>query len=178
MRSQNVITEQQREMRKADIREQAKKRDREHLEAQKNQNFTQVYPLGWKRLMELAKGNTAAFGFYTYLAQHIDGSCGAVLADQEFFANEFGVTSRTIRNWVKYLEDMEALVKIPVTGRVCAYALNPHEVWKGYDNTKPYAAFITKTLVNKDGDIQRRIMAMFHGNDARQGMEGDTPEAE
>ncbi|MCV1777624.1 helix-turn-helix domain-containing protein, partial [Shigella boydii] len=24
----------------------------------------------------------------------------------------------------------------------------------------------------------RRIMAMFHGNDARQGMEGDTPEAE
>ncbi|MBF9726155.1 helix-turn-helix domain-containing protein, partial [Escherichia coli] len=23
-----------------------------------------------------------------------------------------------------------------------------------------------------------RIMAMFHGNDARQGMEGDTPEAE
>ncbi|MBE3060309.1 helix-turn-helix domain-containing protein, partial [Klebsiella pneumoniae] len=24
-----------------------------------------------------------------------------------------------------------------------------------------YAAFVTKTLVNKDGDIQRRIMAMF-----------------
>ena len=101
--------------------------------------------------MELAKGNSAAFGFYTYLAQHIDGSCGAVLADQEFFASEFGVTSRTIRNWVKYLESMDALVKIPVTGRVCAYALNPHEVWKGYDNAKPYAAFITKTLLNKDG---------------------------
>ncbi|MCW6962008.1 helix-turn-helix domain-containing protein, partial [Escherichia coli] len=28
------------------------------------------------------------------------------------------------------------------------------------------------------GDIQRRIMAMFHGSNARQGMEGDTPEAE
>ncbi|MGS3136577.1 helix-turn-helix domain-containing protein, partial [Escherichia coli] len=27
-------------------------------------------------------------------------------------------------------------------------------------------------------DIQRRIMAMFHGNYARQGMEGDTSEAE
>ncbi|HGW6455952.1 TPA: hypothetical protein ACNHPS_005008, partial [Escherichia coli] len=169
MRSQDVITERQREMRRADIQEQAQKRDRDHLESQKNQNFTQVYPLGWKRLMELAKGNTAAFGFYTYLAQHIDGSCGAVLADQEFFASEFGVTSRTIRNWVKYLEDMGALVKIPVTGRVCAYALNPHEVWKGYDNAKPYAAFLTKTLVNKDGDIQRRIMAMFK----RQEAEGD-----
>ena len=174
MRTQDVITEQQRKMREADIGEQAEKRDAERLKAKKNQNFTQVYPLGWKRLMELAKGNTAAFGFYTYLAQHIDGSCGAVLADQEFFANEFGVTSRTIRNWVKYLEDKGALVKIPVTGRVCAYALNPHEVWKGYDNTKSYAAFVTRTLVNKDGEIQRRIMAMFHRNDTSKDVENDT----
>ena len=74
MRSQDVITEKQREIRKADLQHQEEKRDRERLEAQKNQNFTQVYPLGWKRLAELAKGNSAAFGFYTYLAQHIDGS--------------------------------------------------------------------------------------------------------
>ena len=124
--------------------------------------------MGWKRLAELAKGNSAAFGFYTYLAQHIDGSCGAVVADQTFLAEQFNVTTRTIRNWVKYLEEMHALVKIPVTGRVCAYALNPHEVWKGYDNAKPYAAFLTKTLVNKDGEIQRRIMAMFSGPESGQ----------
>ncbi|WP_140424813.1 HTH domain-containing protein, partial [Escherichia coli] len=121
MRSQDVITEKQREIRKADLQHQEEKRDRERLEAQKNQNFTQVYPLGWKRLAELAKGNSAAFGFYTYLAQHIDGSCGAVVADQTFLAEQFNVTTRTIRNWVKYLEEMHALVKIPVTGRVCAY---------------------------------------------------------
>nr|AYU70460.1 helix-turn-helix domain-containing protein [Escherichia coli] len=30
-----------------------------------------------------------------------------------------------------------------------------------YNTSKNYAAFVTKTLVNKDGDIQRRIMAMF-----------------
>ena len=57
---------------------------------------------------------------------------------------------------------------VNVTGRVCAYALNPHEVWKGYDNAKPYAAFLTKTLVNKDGEIQRRIMAMFSGTESGQ----------
>ena len=102
--SQDVITEKQREIRKADLQHQEEKRDRERLEAQKNQNFTQVYPLGWKRLAELAKGNSAAFGFYTYLAQHIDGSCGAVVADQTFLAEQFNVTTRTIRNWVKYLE--------------------------------------------------------------------------
>lgn len=59
------------------------------------------------------------------------------------------------------LETERALVRIPVAGRVCAYALDPHEVWKGYDNAKEYAAFVTKTLVNKDGDIKRRIMSMF-----------------
>ncbi|MBE3060169.1 helix-turn-helix domain-containing protein, partial [Klebsiella pneumoniae] len=37
----------------------------------------------------------------------------------------------------------------------------PHEVWTGYNTSINYAAFVTKTLVNKDGDIQRRIMAMF-----------------
>nr|AYU70422.1 helix-turn-helix domain-containing protein [Escherichia coli] len=60
-----------------------------------------------------------------------------------------------------YLESKNALVRIPVAGKVCAYALDPHEVWKGYNTSKNYAAFVTKTLVNKDGDIQRRIMAMF-----------------
>ncbi|EHC28016.1 hypothetical protein LTSEADE_6154 [Salmonella enterica subsp. enterica serovar Adelaide str. A4-669] len=36
-------------------------------------------------------------------------------------------------------------------------------MWKGYDNAKDYAAFVTKTLVNRDGDIRRRIMSMFSG---------------
>ncbi|MCT7094602.1 hypothetical protein, partial [Salmonella enterica] len=38
----------------------------------------------------------------------------------------------------------------------------------GYDTSKEYAAFVTKTLVNKDGEIQRRIMAMFSGTESSQ----------
>ena len=34
---------------------------------------------------------------------------------------------------------------------------------KGYNSSKDYAAFVTKTLVNNDGEIQRKIMAMFSG---------------
>ena len=86
--------------------------------------------------MELAKGNQGAFGLYSFFAQHIDGSCGAVVADQSFLAAQFNVSTRTIIRWINYLEEN------------CAYALNPNEVWKGYGNTKEYAAFITKTLVN------------------------------
>ncbi|MFM2871686.1 helix-turn-helix domain-containing protein, partial [Klebsiella pneumoniae] len=37
--------------------------------------------------------------------------------------------------------------------------------WKGYNTSKDYSAFVTKTLVNNDGDIKRRIMSMFSSNE-------------
>ena len=86
-----------------------------------------------------------------------------MVCDQQFLANQMGVSTRTIRRWLDYLEEKGALVRIPVAGKVCAYALDPHEVWKGYNTSKDYSAFVTKTLVNKDGEIKRRIMAMFSG---------------
>ena len=63
-----------------------------------------------------------------------------------------GVNRSTIIRWLNYLESKNALVRIPVAGKVCAYALDPHEVWKGYNTSKDYSAFVTKTLVNNDGD--------------------------
>ena len=79
-----------------------------------------------------------------------------------------GVNRSTIIRWLNYLESKNALVRIPVAGKVCAYALDPHEVWKGYNSSKDYAAFVTKTLVNNDGEIQRKIMAMFSGTESSQ----------
>lgn len=171
MYSQNVITENERKIRQKDLDDRENKIEKERSDASKNPNFTQVSPLGWKRLLELAKGNQGAFALYSFLAQHIDSTCGAVVADQTFLASQFEVTTRTIIRWLNYLEDNRALVRIPVAGKVCAYALNPNEVWKGYGDKKEYAAFVTKTLVNKDGDIQRRIMAMFSGEEGGQEQE-------
>ena len=91
-----------------------------------------------------------------------------MVCDQQFLANQMGVSTRTIRRWLDYLEEKGALVRIPVAGKVCAYALDPHEVWKGYNTSKDYSAFVTKTLVNKDGEIKRRIMAMFSGEESGQ----------
>lgn len=158
---QAVVTEAQRKIRQADLKREEEKEAKELEEARKNKGFTQVYSRGWKRIMELSKGNSGAAGLYAFFAEHIDPSCGAVVCDQQFLADQFEVTTRTIRNWLTYLEQANALVRIPVSGRVCAYALDPHEVWKGYNTSKAYAAFVTKTLVNKDGEIQRRIMSMF-----------------
>ncbi|MWT91535.1 HTH domain-containing protein, partial [Escherichia coli] len=76
---------------------------------------------------------------------------------QQFLADQLSVTTRTIRNWVSFLEENNCLVKIPISGKICAYALAPAEVWKGYNTSKPYAAFVTKTLVNSEGVIKRRL---------------------
>ncbi|HGJ5858062.1 replication/maintenance protein RepL [Arsenophonus nasoniae] len=161
MQNQDVITDSQRKIRKRDLARKDKEQARKEIQAKKNNNFTQVYPLGWQRLLDLAKGNAGAFELYTFFAQNIDVACGAVVCDQSFLAEKMSVSTRTIRRWLDYLEDERALVRIPVAGKVCAYALNPHEVWKGYDTSKNYAAFVTKTLVNKNGEIERRIKAMF-----------------
>ena len=90
-----------------------------------------------------------------------------MVCDQQFLANQMGVSTRTIRRWLDYLEEKGA-GKNTSCWKVCAYALDPHEVWKGYNTSKDYSAFVTKTLVNKDGEIKRRIMAMFSGEESGQ----------
>lgn len=156
-----VATEQQRRVRQEDLAKQDEEEQKKLEETRKNKGFTQVYPKGWKRIMELSKGNSGAAGLYAFFAQHIDPSCGAVVCDQQFLADQFSVNRSTISRWLSYLEQADAVVRIPIAGRVCAYALDPYEVWKGYNTGKEYAAFMTKTLVNNDGDIKRRIMSMF-----------------
>lgn len=160
---QLVATEGQRRIRQRELESLNEQEIKDREKARKNSNFTQTTPAGWRRMREMLKSKETApaLPLYMFFAEHIDPTCGAVVADQGFLADRMGVSVRTIQRWLNLLEDHRALVRIPVAGRVCAYALNPHEVWKGYNTSKEYAAFVTKTLVNKDGEIQRRIMSMF-----------------
>lgn len=157
-----VFTELQRKARMAELKQEEVGEKLELEEARKNKGFTQVYPNGWRRVRELSKGNAGAAGLYAFFAEHIDPTCGAVICDQKFLAEQMAVNQSTISRWLNYLESNCAIIRIPVAGLICAYALDPHEVWKGYNTAKEYASFKTKTLVNKDGDIKRRIMAMFN----------------
>lgn len=153
----------QRRIRQIELDEE-KRKEQEQIEAErKNHGFTQTYPLGWKRISELARQNPQALQLYIFLADHLDPTCGAVVASQKFLAEQLGVTTRTIIRWSQFLEENNALVRIPVAGKVYAYALDPEEVWKGYNNSKGYAVFNSKTLANYDGDVKRRIMSMFEG---------------
>jgi len=122
---------------------------RQRIEREKkNKDFSQVYKAGWDRIRRLADINPGCVKLYALLAEHIDGSSGAVCATQKVLSEILGVNERTIRRQSQILEDEGAIVRIKVGTGIYAYALDPNEVWKSWDNRKEYAAFITRTIVD------------------------------
>lgn len=157
----SVGTPQQAKLRQLDHKYQDELKTAEIAQKRKNKtNFTQVTSAGWSILNKIAVTSPRAFPLYTFFAEHIDPSCGAVICDQKFLADRFSVSIRTIQNWIKSLEDLNALVKIPV-GQTYAYALDPLQVWKGYETNRDYAVFNTKTLTDRNGEINRRLKIMM-----------------
>ncbi|MWT90443.1 helix-turn-helix domain-containing protein, partial [Escherichia coli] len=93
MGTQEVITETQIKQKLLDLEEQNRKLQQELLEDRKNTNFTQTYPKGWERIRDLIQSNPGAARLYSVLSEHIDGNCGAVVADQQFLADQLSVTT-------------------------------------------------------------------------------------
>ena len=92
-----------------------------------------------------------------------------MVCDQQFLANQMGVSTSNNSSLVRLFGGERCFGKNTSCWKgLCFYALDPHEVWKGYNTSKDYSAFVTKTLVNKDGEIKRRIMAMFSGEESDQ----------
>ena len=82
-----VASEHQAKLRQKEIQEIDKKASkRARGGKKKNSNFTQTYPKGWQRIRELVrdKQGAAAIGLYSFFAEHIDPTCGAVVCDQQF----------------------------------------------------------------------------------------------
>ena len=81
--------------RQKEIQEIDKKASKEHEEAKKNSNFTQTYPKAGKRIRELVRDKTGCCRYRSLLifAEHIDPTCGAVVCDQQFLANQMGVST-------------------------------------------------------------------------------------
>ena len=75
----------QRRMREIDL-ERAKE-PRNGVKTKRTVKFTQVSPKGWERIRELSKDKqgVAAIALYSFLAEHIDPTCGAVVAEQQFW---------------------------------------------------------------------------------------------
>jgi len=72
--------------------------------------------------------------------------------------------TRTIRRLVQVLEDEGAIVKIKLgAGSICAYCLNPEEIWRSWNTQKKYAAFNTRTLAKKgdNDDVKQKLKVLF-----------------
>ena len=84
---------------------------------------------------------------------------------KEVLADLLGVSVKTIARHSQALEEEGALIRIPLSGGVYAYALHPEEIWRSWDSGKDYAAFYSKTLVNKKAaggeHIRRRLQVMI-----------------
>lgn len=146
------------------------KAEREAEEANKNKDFVQVYPKGWRRIRALLDTNPNAARLYTLLAENIDHS-GVVVASYETLAQLLRVSVKTIQRRADELDKANALIRIRIgNGGVYAYALDPSEVWKSWNLQKEHAAFATKTLVAKRGEeagtIHRRLMTMMQEGEA------------
>lgn len=151
----------EREMHERDHKYQDELKTAEIAKKRKNPpDFTQVTGAGFDMFVKIAQEAPSAFPLFAFFAQHIDPSCGAVVCDQKFLANRFNVSVRSVQKWIKKLEDLGALIKIPV-GQTYAYALDPLLVWKGYNTSKDYAVFNTKTLTDRNGEINRKLRIMM-----------------
>lgn len=153
-----VATDAQRRSRMLDLAAQDRDVVREVEEARRADTaFTKVYEKGWRRLQVLIREAPAAARVYAFLAEHIDGTAGAVVVSQEVMARALGVHVKTIKRQTKFLEDAGSLVRIRVGTGVYAYCLDPEEVWKSWADRKDEAAFTTKTLVRKSDRANREV---------------------
>lgn len=143
------------------------RREGEEVAAQaarrRNKGFTQVYEDGWKRLQGLIREEPQAARLYAFFAQEM-GPDGTLCVSRDTLAEILGIGTRTVSRHVKTLEKIEAIVVLKV-GNANVYCLNPDEVWKSFDNAKPYAAFNTRTLVGKTENpfVKRRLATLLNG---------------
>lgn len=163
---QNIDSEAARRVRMAEFAAQDREQEVVDEAGRKaNKGFVQVYPKGWKRLQALIRTNPSAARVFAFLAEHVDGVCGVVVVTQEVMAAELEVHKRTIIRLTAELEKTGAIVRIKVGTGVYAYALDPSEIWKSWDDKKDLAAFVTKTLVMKsdkaNGQVRRKLKMMM-----------------
>lgn len=145
--------------------EKSKQQDAEKKQRgrRENKEFTQVYKAGWDRLQSLIRTNPELAKMYAFFAEHM-GPDGTIAASRVTLAEALDVSEKTISRQTKALEKMGAIVILKM-GNANVYCLNDAEVWKSFDNAKPYAAFRTRTLVGKSENpyVKRRLATLLSG---------------
>lgn len=160
-----IFDEAEAKARQRDREIEDQKREEEAKKERKNDDFTQVYHKYWRFMSDIINENPKAAILYNFLAEHAAPDTGAVVVSQQILADRLGVSRMTISRHIKYLEKKHVVLKISLSGGVCAYALDPEMVWKSWSTNKEYATFKTQTLVKKidleKNEIHRKLNVMM-----------------
>lgn len=156
-----IDTDGKRSARMAEIEVERRAEEKARDKAKKNPpDWVQVTGKGFDKMRGISERSNGAIRLYMLLGQHITQNCGVVVASQAFLADELGISTRSIRRYVEILEEEKMLVKIPIQGRVYAYAFNPYLIWKGRHDRRGAAAFHSMTLANIDDTIKRSLKVL------------------
>jgi hypothetical protein len=124
------------------------------------------------------KEDANAARVYAFLAEHM-GPDGTLAASRKTLAEALDIGERTVSRHIQTLVKMDSIIVLKM-GTANVYCMDPAEVWKSYNNAKPYAAFNTRTLVSKSENpfIRRRLAVLLNGQEPEQKslldvMEGD-----
>ena len=132
--------------------------------SRENRGFVQVYPQGWQRIRSLMSENPTAAKV----------SCSARRAYRPVLRGGGRQSGRSGGNGRRVREDHQEGDSIPRGGagagphtgeriRLCLRT-DPKEVWRAWDCQKEQAAFLTRTLVKKNGQnalVKRRLQMML-----------------
>lgn len=146
-----------------DANDEQEKRKQE--KRRENRKFVQVYPQGWRFMRDLMEKDRNACRLYMFLAENI-GVDGAVCVSRPVLAEALGMGERTVSRHIKTLVKLKVVVVLKV-GTANVYCLRPDEVWRGFDTSKPYASFHTKTLVGKkeNATVAKNIRTVLKTDD-------------
>lgn len=95
------------------------------------------------------------------------GVDGTLCASRLTLSEALRCSERTVSRHVRKLEVLNAIVILKV-GTANVYCLDPSDVWKSFNDAKPYAAFTTKTLIGKTENriSKRRLSTLVGSGDA------------
>ena len=136
------ITELQRRAHRQTLDELA-----EILDSQKNRNFVQFYPAAFQLLNSLIENpkTIRAARLFILLAEHANRQ-NVLVATQHQLAQALNMSSKTVQRASSDLETANALYRIKYWGNGHAYCLSPNFVWRGKNDEKDSAPFVTMSL--------------------------------
>jgi len=157
LKSLSVVTDMERDRRKAQIEIEKNDDLRVEKEMKKNSDFVQHPRGGMKHFRKLIKVNPLAAQVFSFLSEYMNYK-NAVVCSSRVLEEYFDVSRTSVYRAIKFLEDSGFLI-IGKSGQTNIYTLNHEIVWSSYGSNKKLCAFDGKILLAESENKELSIKA-------------------